>query len=92
MGFGAVLIVGIPDYYPKLGFERASHYGLTFAGSSITDAFMAYELVPGYLRGGGVFQFHYLAPEYGQSDKDDAGYRRFHRRFMAEHFPDPKGV
>jgi len=84
MGFGAVLIIGVPDYYPKLGFKRASEYGLTLADGSTIDAFMAYELVPGYLRDGGVF--HCLAPEYAQSDNDDAGYEIFHRCFMAEHF------
>jgi predicted N-acetyltransferase YhbS len=28
MGYKAVLITGVPDYYPKLGFKRASTYNL----------------------------------------------------------------
>ena len=85
MGFGAVLIVGVPEYYPKLGFQRASEYGLTIADNSAGDAFMAYELVPGYLHGGGVY--HSWPPEYDQSENDEAGFRTFHRGFMTQRFP-----
>jgi predicted N-acetyltransferase YhbS len=97
-GFGAVIIVGVPDYYPKLGFRRASEFGLVLAGEeSFGDAFMAYELVPGYLGGGdgggcngsdgsgGVVQF--LAPEFEIAEDDDAGYEQFHKGFIAEYFP-----
>jgi len=83
MGFGAVLITGHPEYYPKLGFKRASEYGLAYMDPTVTDAFMAYELIPGYLQGGGVC--HFMAPEYDLSDRDDTGFEEFHRRFMAEH-------
>ena len=84
-GFGAVLITGVPDYYPKLGFERAREYGLALEDGTSPDYFMAYELLPGYLSGGGVLKF--LPPEFEQSEKDDEGYAAFHRKCMAERFP-----
>jgi len=87
MGFGAVLIMGVPEYYPKLGFRRASEYSLTVASNStepeVDGAFMAYELTPGYLEGGGVY--HWWPPEYDQVANDDAGFEEFHRRFVGEY-------
>jgi len=83
MDFGAVLIMGWPDYYTKLGFKRASEYDLIAADGSTTDAFMAYELVPGYLDGGGTHIG--WAPEFDRSEKDDVEYEAFHRQFMAEY-------
>ncbi|MCL2183810.1 MAG: N-acetyltransferase, partial [Chitinispirillia bacterium] len=65
MGFGAVLITGHPEYYPRLGFKRASEYGLVYKDSAVTDPFMACELIPGYLQGGGTC--HCMAPEYDLS-------------------------
>lgn len=53
LGYGAVLITGVPNYYPKLGFKRAQEYRLTLSDGTSPDAFMAYELRPGYLSGGG---------------------------------------
>ena len=85
LGYGAVCITGVPDYYPKLGFKRAQQFGLTLEDGSVMDAFMAYELSPGYLSGGGRLLF--LAPEYQQCETDDEGCEAFHRQFMAEHFP-----
>ncbi|MDR1891503.1 MAG: N-acetyltransferase [Oscillospiraceae bacterium] len=51
LGYGAVLITGITDYYPKLGFKRAREFGLTLEDGTAEDYFMAYELIPGYLCG-----------------------------------------
>jgi len=86
LGYGAVLITGVPDYYPKLGFKRAREYGLTLPDGTSPDAFMAYELQPGYLSGGGVFGG--LAPEYDKAENDDIGFAAFHRWFMSEYYPD----
>ena len=83
MGFKAVLITGVPDYYPKLGFKRASEYGLTFPGLPIPEAFMVYELVPDYLCGGGIY--HHWAPEFDTAENDDAGYEAFHKRFAEKY-------
>ncbi|MCL1918298.1 MAG: hypothetical protein FWG14_08280 [Peptococcaceae bacterium] len=35
MGFGAVLIMGVPDYYPRLGFKRAREYNLTLEDGGV---------------------------------------------------------
>ena len=85
LGHGAVIITGVPDYYPKLGFKRAQDYGLTLEDGTVMDAFMVYELSPGYLSGGGKTSF--LAPEYEQCETDDEGCTAFHQQFMKEYFP-----
>ncbi len=85
LGFGAVLITGVPDYYPKLGFKRARDFGLVLTDGTAEDYFMAYELTPGYLSGGGTLRF--LAPEFEQAENDDAGYETFHKQFMAKFYP-----
>lgn len=85
LDWGAVLITGVPDYYPRLGFARAAAYGLCYVGGSSFDAFMAYELIPGYLVGGGIHDIY--PPEYDLAEQDDAGYEVFHRAYMAKNFP-----
>jgi predicted N-acetyltransferase YhbS len=80
MGFGGVLITGIPAYYPKLGFRRAREYELTLEDGTADDSFMAYELVPGHLSGGGVL--HFLPPEFERAENDDEGYEAFHAQFL----------
>ncbi|MEW6696119.1 MAG: GNAT family N-acetyltransferase [Bacillota bacterium] len=85
MGFDAVLIVGVPDYYPKLGFARARSFGLTLPGGSVGDEFMAYELNPGVLTGGGTARF--LAQSvFERAENDYAGYAEFHEAFMRENY------
>ena len=85
LGFSAVLITGVPEYYPRLGFKRAREYGLMLEDGAAFDAFMAYELRPGYLSGGGTVRF--LPGEFVQCETDEAGYERFHKAWMAECFP-----
>jgi predicted N-acetyltransferase YhbS len=83
LGHGAVLITGVPDYYPKLGFKRAREYGLTQSDGTSPDSFMAYELTPGYLGGaGGVLRF--LAPEYELSEVIGPDFDEFHARFCID--------
>jgi predicted N-acetyltransferase YhbS len=56
MGYSAVIILGHPDYYPRLGFRRARDFGLTTETGDTFDPFMALELTLGSLDGiGGVF-------------------------------------
>ena len=86
LGYGAVLITGVSDYYPKLGFKRARDYGLTLPDGTAEDSFMAYELKPDYLTGGGTLRV--LPPEFEQSEKDDAGFEAFHKHYMKEHYPE----
>ena len=49
MGYGAVIIVGHPTYYPRFGFRPGSDFGLTMPDGSMIEALMALELIPGYL-------------------------------------------
>ena len=51
MGFGAVVVLGHPEYYPRFGFQPASRFGLGCAYDVPDEVFMALELQPGYLRG-----------------------------------------
>lgn len=45
-GFGAVIVLGHPDYYARFGFTRASELGLRSEFDAPDDAFMALELRP----------------------------------------------
>ncbi len=85
LGYNAVLIVGIPDYYPKLDFKRAREYGLVLPDGTAPDAFMVYELISGSLNGGGEFRL--LAPEYELAETDNAGFDKFHKAFMNQNYP-----
>lgn len=57
MGYQAVIILGHPDYYPRFGFRRARDFGLATAAGETFDPFMALELAPGSLSGGGVYHY-----------------------------------
>jgi putative acetyltransferase len=48
-GHGAVVVLGHPDYYPRFGFVRASHFGLRWEVECPDEAFMALELREGFL-------------------------------------------
>ncbi|MDR2469442.1 MAG: N-acetyltransferase [Tannerella sp.] len=49
LGYGAVIIVGHPHYYPRFGFKPARDFGLTMPDGSTFDPFMAMEIRSGYL-------------------------------------------
>ena len=83
--FGAVLITGVPDYYPRLGFRCARDYGLTLKDGSAPDPFMTYELIPGYLAGGGVYDT--WPEEYDRAEQDEAGFEDFDKAFQKKHAP-----
>jgi predicted N-acetyltransferase YhbS len=54
LGYGAVIIVGHPTYYPRFGFRPARDFGLMMPDGSTFDPFMALEITSGSLdRGGG---------------------------------------
>jgi putative acetyltransferase len=46
-GFGAVVVLGHPDYYPRFGFEPASRRGVTTEYDVPDPVFMLLELTPG---------------------------------------------
>ncbi len=81
MGFGAVLIAGVPDYYPKLGFVRAREYGITLPDGSSEDFLMAYELVPGFLSGGGTLHFD-ANDIFEKAENDEEGFTDFNDDFL----------
>lgn len=49
LNYGAVVIFGHPNYYPRFGFYPARDFNLKTKDDEIFDAFMAMELIPGYL-------------------------------------------
>jgi len=52
-GYGSVIVVGHPEYYPKFGFEKASKCGLRMSFDVPDEAFMAIELKKDSLKGKG---------------------------------------
>lgn len=70
-GWGAIFLYGHPSYYPRLGYVEASEFSVTTHDGQNFPAFMAKELVPGYLRAaaGGAF---YLSPVYTTLNPDEA--------------------
>lgn len=63
LGFGAVVVLGHPGYYPRFGFGRAAEFGLENQWAAPDDAFMVLELEPGCFAGrSGMILFH---PAFG---------------------------
>jgi putative acetyltransferase len=57
--FGAVVVLGHPDYYPRLGFAPASRFGIGCEYEVPEDTFMVIELQAGFLRGAsGKIKYH----------------------------------
>lgn len=51
LGYRAILLCGHPDYYTRVGFKRASSFGIIGSGGMSCDAVMAMELYEGALDG-----------------------------------------
>jgi putative acetyltransferase len=59
LGFGAVVVLGHPDYYPRFGFVSSSHFGIDCEYDVPEDVFMVKELQEGYLNGAtGIIKYH----------------------------------
>jgi putative acetyltransferase len=59
LGFGAVVVLGHPDYYPRFGFAPSTSRGIGSEYAVPDDAFMVLELAPGYLSGAsGKIKYH----------------------------------
>jgi putative acetyltransferase len=59
LGFGAVVVLGHPEYYPRFGFLPSSQFGISCEYNAPKEAFMVLELQPGYLRGSsGAIKYH----------------------------------
>jgi putative acetyltransferase len=59
LGFGAVVVLGHPSYYPRFGFQPSARFGIGCEYEAQEEAFMLVELQPGYMHGvTGTVQFH----------------------------------
>jgi putative acetyltransferase len=59
LGCGAVVVLGHPDFYPRLGFVPASRFGIRSEYDVPDEVFMALELEPGALQGrAGTIRYH----------------------------------
>jgi putative acetyltransferase len=50
LGFGAVVVLGHPGYYPRFGFSPSTRFGIKCEYEVPEEVFMVQELQPGYLR------------------------------------------
>jgi putative acetyltransferase len=57
LGYGAIIVVGHPEYYAKFGFEKISKWGLQCPLPIPNDAALALELIKGSLAKGGVVNY-----------------------------------
>lgn len=70
LGYGAVVVLGHPEYYPRFGFVPSVRFGIRSAYDVPDDVFMALELRAGYLQGAaGVIRYH---DAFGRGDLDPA--------------------
>ena len=59
IGFGAVVVLGHPEYYPRFGFLPSSRFGIGCEYEVPEEVFMVKELQQGYLRGAtGSIRYH----------------------------------
>jgi putative acetyltransferase len=59
IGFGAVVVLGHPTFYPRFGFQPSARFGVKCEYAAPEGAFMLVELVPGYMSGvTGTVKFH----------------------------------
>jgi len=59
LGFGAVVVLGHPAYYPRFGFSSSARFGIGCEYDVPEEAFMVVELEAGFLRGAsGTIQYH----------------------------------
>jgi putative acetyltransferase len=59
LGYGASVVLGHKEYYPRFGFTPSVRYGIGCAYEVPAEVFMVIELVPGYLQGAkGIIRYH----------------------------------
>jgi putative acetyltransferase len=59
LGFGAVVVLGHPGYYPRFDFAPSTRFGIKSEYEMPEEAFMVLELLPGYLRdASGTIKYH----------------------------------
>jgi len=77
LGYRAVIIFGHPDYYPRVGFRRASEFGVTGPDGKSFDALMVYPLYDGALDG--IQGRYHIDPVYESITKEDVA--EFDKKF-----------
>ena len=80
LGYRAVLIFGVPDYYPRVGFELAEKLGITTSDGDVFDAFLVYSLYDGALDG--INGKYYIDDVYMQLTQEEA--LEFDKRFPSK--------
>lgn len=64
LGYGAVVVLGHPKYYPRFGFSPSSGFGIKSEYDVPEEVFMVTELLPGYLKDRtGTIKYH---PAFGE--------------------------
>jgi putative acetyltransferase len=59
LGFGAVVVLGHPGYYPRFGFSPSARFGIDCDFEAPEEAFMVVELQPNYLHDkSGTIKYH----------------------------------
>jgi len=59
LGFGAVVVLGCPGFYPRFGFSTSDHFDIGCEYEVPADTFMVVELQTGFLRGAtGTIKYH----------------------------------
>jgi len=59
LDFGAVVVLGHPDYYPRFGFLPSAGFGIGCEYQVPEEVFMVVELQAGFLRGAsGKTKYH----------------------------------
>lgn len=62
-GYGAVVVLGHPEYYPRFGFAPAARFDICCEYEAPQEAFMSIELEPGYLENAaGTIRYHSAFP------------------------------
>jgi putative acetyltransferase len=59
LGFGAVVVLGHPAYYPRFGFSSSARFGIGCEYNVSEEVFMVVELQAGFLEGAsGKIKYH----------------------------------
>lgn len=87
LGYPAIVILGHPDYYPRLGFRRGEDFGITTAEGKYIDPLMVLELKPGALTAvRGQYKEAQVFEEFMENADELAAYEQTFPPKEAPHF------
>lgn len=85
-GYPGVIILGEPDYYPRVGFQTCDKFDITTDDGKNFDAFMGIELIPG-----GMKSMHgkfHMAPVFTDLPPGEVGeYNKLFPSLEKQYFP-----